>query len=111
MTDQEKTRPTQAANELRELRQRVAELEALEVEHKRTREALQESEEKYRALTENVPNGIFISDIERLVYVNQRLCEITGFSREELLDMSDPVHHRNHTLQTLHTCYQNLHLE
>ena len=46
MTDQEKTRPTQAANELRELRQRVAELEALEVEHKRTREALQESEEK-----------------------------------------------------------------
>jgi PAS domain S-box-containing protein len=91
MKDREKTEPMQAANELGELRQRVAELEALEVEHKRTREALQESEEKYRALTENAPNGIFISDIAQFVYVNRRMCEITGFSRDELLNMPDPV--------------------
>jgi PAS domain S-box-containing protein len=56
-----------------------------------TLEALRESEEKYRALVENSPNGIFISDMERLIYVNQRFSEITGFSRDELLNMPDPV--------------------
>ncbi len=60
-------------------------------ERKRVEEALRESEEKYRALTENSPLGIFISDAERFIYVNQRFCEITGFSRDELLNMPDPV--------------------
>jgi two-component system cell cycle sensor histidine kinase/response regulator CckA len=60
-------------------------------ERRRAEEALQESEEKYRALAETSPNGIFISDAERFVYVNQRLCEISSFSRDELLSMPDPV--------------------
>jgi PAS domain S-box-containing protein len=57
----------------------------------RAEEALRESEEKYRILTESSPNGIFISDAERLIYVNQRLCEITGYSEHELLNMADPL--------------------
>jgi PAS domain S-box-containing protein len=41
----------------------------------------------FRAAFEQVPAGIAINDLDgRYVYVNQRLCEITGYSREELLD-------------------------
>ncbi len=60
-------------------------------DRKQAEKELRESEEKYRVLTDNSPNGIFISDAERFIYVNQRLGEITGFSREELLHMPDPV--------------------
>ncbi len=60
-------------------------------ERKRAEEMLRESEERYRVLAENSPIGIFISDAERFIYTNQRLCEITGFSRDELLNMPDPV--------------------
>jgi PAS domain S-box-containing protein len=54
-------------------------------------EALRESEERYRALTENSPVGVFVSDAEQFIYVNQKLCEIVGFTSVELLEMSDPV--------------------
>ncbi|MFC1716250.1 PAS domain S-box protein [Candidatus Poribacteria bacterium] len=60
-------------------------------ERKQMAEALRESEEKYRTLVENSPTGIFISDAKQFIYVNQSLCGITGFSRDELLDMTDPV--------------------
>ncbi len=47
--------------------------------------ALRESEEKFRSLAEVAPCSIFIHDGERLLYVNQATCEISGYSREELL--------------------------
>jgi PAS domain S-box-containing protein len=47
--------------------------------------ALRESEEKFRSLAEVAPCSIFIFDGEHLLYVNRATCEITGFSREELL--------------------------
>lgn len=40
----------------------------------------------FRAAFEQVPTGIAINDLYgRYLYVNQRLCDITGYSREELL--------------------------
>jgi PAS domain S-box-containing protein len=60
-------------------------------ERVQAQDALRESEEKYRALVENSPDGIFISDAERLIYTNKRLCEMTGFTQDEFLDMLDPV--------------------
>jgi hypothetical protein len=48
--DQDKTRE-QLINELIELRQRVAELEAADTERRRAEEALREREELYRSLT------------------------------------------------------------
>ena len=47
--------------------------------------ALRESEGKFRSLAEVAPCSIFIHDGHRLLYVNRATCEITGFSRQELL--------------------------
>jgi PAS domain S-box-containing protein len=60
-------------------------------ERKKAEEALLESEEKYRLLAEDSPTGIFISNPEKFLYVNQRLCEITGYDKEELLSMKNPI--------------------
>ena len=47
-------------------------------------EALVLSEERYQTLTEVAPIGIFRSDTEgRGVYVNNKLCEITGITKAE----------------------------
>ena len=58
-------------------------------ERKKAEFALKESEEKYRSYVENAPEGIFITDPEgRYIDVNQAACDMTGYSRKELLSMS-----------------------
>jgi PAS domain S-box-containing protein len=53
---------------------------------KRAEEALRESEERYRGTFENAAVGIAHADFEgRWLRVNQKYCEIVGYSREELL--------------------------
>jgi PAS domain S-box-containing protein len=81
---------TQAAIAIRNARLYEAVQHEL-TERKQAAEALRDSEEKYRALAENSPVGIFISDAERFIYANQRLCKITGFSRDDILNRPDPV--------------------
>ena len=54
------------------------------------RKALRASEARYRALIEQLPDGVAVVDAEgdgRLTMVNARLCEMTGYSRAELLSM------------------------
>ena len=46
-------------------------------------EALQESEEKFRNVTEQSPNMIFINRQGRVVYANRKCEQIMGYSREE----------------------------
>lgn len=53
-------------------------------EHKEAEEALYESEEKYRLLVENANEGILVAQENKLEFVNSKVMEITGFSREEL---------------------------
>ncbi len=69
-------------------------LHSLELEHKRRQaeEALQQSEENFRALAENSSNAISITyssgrDTGRRVYVNSRLTELTGYTEDELLNL------------------------
>ncbi|MFC7078803.1 PAS domain S-box protein [Halorussus caseinilyticus] len=50
--------------------------------------ALRESEEKYRTLVEGSHDAIFIHSEEGFQFVNDRVAELTGYSREELLEMS-----------------------
>ena len=58
-------------------------------DRKKADEALKESEEKYRTYVENAPEGIFIINSEgRYVDVNDTACEMTGYSRKELLNLS-----------------------
>jgi PAS domain S-box-containing protein len=49
---------------------------------------LQESEEKYRTLTERVHDGIYIYQRDAFVYVNNRVSEITGYTKEELYTLN-----------------------
>lgn len=48
--------------------------------------ALRDSEQKYRAITENAFDGIYLLGLQSFSYVNQRFCEITGYTAQELLD-------------------------
>ncbi len=55
-------------------------------EHKRAEQALRESEKRFRGTFENAAVGIANVDFEgRWLSVNQRLCDIVGYTREELL--------------------------
>jgi PAS domain S-box-containing protein len=54
-------------------------------------QALRESEERFRGTFENAAVGIAHTDLEgRFLRVNQKLCDILGYSREELLTRSIP---------------------
>ena len=52
-------------------------------ERKRAEEALQESERKFRGLTEQSPNMIFINHRGRVVYANKKCEEMMGYTTEE----------------------------
>ena len=63
------------------------ELEREIAERKRAEEALRESEERFRGTFENAAVGIAHKDAEgRWLLVNQKYCEIVGYTREELLN-------------------------
>ncbi len=54
-------------------------------ERKKTDEALRESEDRYRQITENSLTGIYINQDEVCVYVNLRMAEILGYAKEEMI--------------------------
>ncbi|MFZ0450712.1 MAG: PAS domain S-box protein [Desulfatiglandaceae bacterium] len=54
--------------------------------HKQTHAALQESDEKYKILTESSQTGIYIHQDEIIVYVNNRFAELHGYTIQELLN-------------------------
>ena len=57
-------------------------------ERKRTEDALQESEERFRATFEQAAVGVsHVAPDGRWLRVNDKLCEIVGYGREELLGM------------------------
>jgi len=75
----------QLMNELVILRQRIAELEALEIKHKQVEEALRESEETYRALVDHMTEGYMIVRGNRIKFVNRRWAEILGIPADKLI--------------------------
>ncbi|MCX6690637.1 MAG: PAS domain S-box protein, partial [Methanoregula sp.] len=67
------------------------------IERKRTEEALRESEEAFRALAENASDGFLVATGNGIhVFANKRAAEITGYSVDELVNISirDLAHHR-----------------
>lgn len=60
-------------------------------ERNRYEKALRESEEKYKELVQYAPAGIYEFDMEslRFISVNDVMCEYTGYSQSEFLDL-DP---------------------
>lgn len=57
-------------------------------ERRHAAEALRRSEEKYRNLIEQAPDAIFVASSDlRVIDLNARASELTGYSREEILQM------------------------
>jgi len=54
-------------------------------ERKKAEESLKESEERYRAFTDEAMVGVYIYRENRFLYVNKEMERITGYSQEELL--------------------------
>lgn len=64
----------------------VTDLVALAIYRVRIEEDLRSSEEKFRLLVEQTPDGIFVSDPHgNYSDVNQAGCQLLGYSREEIL--------------------------
>ncbi len=60
---------------------------ALEIlAHTEAEAQLKESEEKYKNLVNSLPEGIFIIQNSRIVFVNPSILEITGFEQEQLIN-------------------------
>ncbi len=60
-------------------------------ERKHIERSLKESESKYRTLMEQASDGIFIADTTgKYTDVNSRGCEMLGYSRDEILNLSIP---------------------
>jgi len=56
-------------------------------EKQQTEEALRKSEERFRKLFEQSNDAIFIHQTGRIIDVNQRACEMLGYSKEQFLTM------------------------
>ncbi len=54
-------------------------------ERKLAAESLRASEERFRKMAESIHDGLTIVQDRRVVYLNDRVCEIFGYSREELM--------------------------
>ena len=59
-------------------------------------EALQQSHDELRAIYDGMTDGLLIADVEtkRLVRANARICQMLGYSKEELLSKSVMDMHR-----------------
>jgi PAS domain S-box-containing protein len=70
-------------------RRHEASLEAVNAELVSQSQRLRVSEERFRSLIDLAVDGILVGDVEgRLIGVNRRMAELTGFSSEELLGRS-----------------------
>ena len=89
--DEDRTKE-QLLSEVRELRDRVARLHAVEAERKKVEEALRESEVKFRTQFHLSPQPIAITEAKtgRLIEVNDKYCELTRFERAELIGRTTP---------------------
>jgi len=86
MKDQDKTKE-QLINELVELRQRVAELQAADTARKQAEEALRESQQLLEKTFASLLDAFFIidTDTEEIIDCNPAASEIFGYSRQEML--------------------------
>lgn len=75
--------------EIKELQRRVAELEALENRRRQAEASLRKSEEKARAILENIEDGYYEVDLTgKYLFCNEAYAKIHGLAKEELIGIS-----------------------
>ena len=88
MKDEDKTKD-ELISELVELRQRINELKTLEIPHKRAKEELKEARSHFETLFNVVVDPVVIIDGKgKILEITNRVQEVTGFNREELVGKS-----------------------
>ena len=84
MEDRDKT-TEQLIDELVTLRQRVAELEASEVQHKQTEEVLRYERDLLGRLMQTSPAGIAVVDhAGQITFANQRAEQVLGLTKDQI---------------------------
>src|SRR5438046_3124945 len=78
-------------DEFQALRARLAELERSEAAHQQAKQALQESEERFRTLFDGVPVGLYRSTpAGALIEANRAMVDMLGYPSREML-LATPV--------------------
>lgn len=82
--------------ELGELNQQISELEKSETERKYAKEVLRETALRYRTLYKNAPVGIGVATLDgQVLSCNEAMCQVTGYSEEELYQVNLRDTYRN----------------
>ena len=77
----------QLIEELSKVRQRMAEMEAADGEHKRAKEEFWESEERYHLLIENLPSASWTTDEHGYTtFISPGVKEVFGYTPKEIYE-------------------------
>jgi len=72
-------------------------------------EALQKSEEKYRTILESIEEGYYEVDLAgNFTFLNDSMCHIFGYHREELMDMKDREYTDRETTRKLFQAFNEV---
>jgi PAS domain S-box-containing protein len=71
-----------------DLESRIKELEKEISENRSATDAIKASEKRFRLVFERSNDAMIVHQLGKILNVNQKACEITGYSREQLLSMS-----------------------
>lgn len=78
-------------------------------DHIKTKKSLEKSEEKFEIIFEDSRDAIFIVDKNsKFVLVNQAACELTGYTKKELLNMKIPELHEKSDLEAYHKNFDQI---
>ena len=78
-------------------------------ERKLAEEALWESEEKYRTILESMEEGYYEVDlVGNFIFFNDAMCKIRGYSREELMGMSNREYMTEETAKEVFKAFSNV---
>ncbi|MEE9541318.1 MAG: PAS domain S-box protein, partial [Candidatus Thorarchaeota archaeon] len=76
---------------------------------KRAEEELRESEEKYRAILENIEDGYYEVDLSgSFTFFNKSLCIILGHSEDELMGMNYRAYTNDNRSETVYQAFNNV---
>ncbi len=99
-------KPTDFTADDARLAEAFGDIAATALERTRAKEALQESEEKYRMIVENAHDGIEITQNDKIIFFNNQFAEMLGYSKEELKNVEFSSIFTKQAIDELHERYQ-----